>query len=173
MTDRTEQLHRIARTYVECLGAGDFEAIPYAEDVELRAPLCPGGSAVPLNGRTNLKEVWWAPLPDLVSGVEVVDTYINGDATGSSKVNGGSGSGLLYVNGDLEIAADFQWRGLIYVEGDLRITGTPWIIGGVVARGSTQWAFSGGNPGILYSHDTIRLAMESAFSFVILSWKEM
>ena len=100
-------------------------------------------------------------------------TYINGDATASGKFNGGSGSGLLYVNGDLDIAAGFEWRGLIYVEGDLKITGTPWILGGVIARGSTQWAFSGGNPGILYSNEAIRFAMETAFSFVILSWKEM
>lgn len=81
MADRVEQLHEVARKYVECLGAGDFEGIPYAEDVELRAPLCPGGSAVPLIGRANLQAVWWAPLPDLVSGVELVDTYINRDET--------------------------------------------------------------------------------------------
>ena len=80
MIKRVDQLHEIATTYVECLGAGDFDGIPYAEDVELRAPLCPGGSAV-LTGRTILKEVWWAPLPELVSGVEVVDTYINRDAS--------------------------------------------------------------------------------------------
>jgi hypothetical protein len=78
---RTEQLSEIGRKYVECLGNGDFDSIPYADDVELRAPLCPGGSAVPLIGKKNLKEVWWAPLPDLVSGVELIDTYINNDQT--------------------------------------------------------------------------------------------
>lgn len=75
MKDRTQQLHEIARNYVASLGTGDFDNIPYAETVELRASLCPGGSAVPLVGRDSLKETWWAPLPDLVSGVEVVDTY--------------------------------------------------------------------------------------------------
>jgi hypothetical protein len=100
-------------------------------------------------------------------------TYVNGNATGANKFNGDVGSGLLYVNGNLDISGNFVWRGLIYVEGDLTITGTPWIIGGVVAKGSTNWAFSGGNPGILYSDEAIRLAMETAFSFVILSWKEM
>ena len=59
--------------------AGDFDSIPYEESVELRAPLCPGGSAVPLIGRSSLRETWWAPLPDLVSGVEVIGTYVNED----------------------------------------------------------------------------------------------
>ena len=77
MSDRAEQLHEVARNYVASLGAGDFESIPYIEVVELRAPLCPGGSAVPLVGRDNLKETWWPPLPDLVSGVEIIDTYVN------------------------------------------------------------------------------------------------
>ena len=82
MNERANQLHELARNYVTSLGVGDFDSIPYSEDVELRAPLCPGGSAVPLVGRSNLKEQWWAPLPDLVSGVEVVDTFTNGDLTG-------------------------------------------------------------------------------------------
>ena len=82
MNERANRLHQMARDYVTSLGAGDFDSIPYSEDVELRAPLCPGGSAVPLVGRENLKEQWWAPLPDLVSGVEVVDTFTNGDLSG-------------------------------------------------------------------------------------------
>ena len=79
MNERARQLHEIARNYVASLGAGEFDRIPYAENVELRAPLCPGGSGTPLVGRNNLKTTWWAPLPDLVSGVEVVDTYVNQD----------------------------------------------------------------------------------------------
>lgn len=47
----------------------------------LRAPLCPGGSGVPLVGRTNLRKQWWAPLPALVAGVEVLETYVNRDLT--------------------------------------------------------------------------------------------
>jgi SnoaL-like domain len=80
--NRADQLHTIGRRYVASLGAGDFESIPYAEDVQLRAPLCPGGSTTPLIGRTNLKETWWAPLPGLVSGVEVIDSYVNKDQSG-------------------------------------------------------------------------------------------
>jgi hypothetical protein len=99
--------------------------------------------------------------------------YVNGDATGGETFNGTTGSGLIYVDGDLDIAGGFEWTGLIYAEGDIKITGTPWILGAVIARGSTSYAFGGGNPGILYSSEAIRLAMESAFNYVILSWKEM
>ena len=79
MSNRSEQLHQIGRDYVAHLGSGDFDSIPYHETVELRAPINPGGSQAPMTGRNNLKEKWWAPLPDLVSGVEVLDTYVNND----------------------------------------------------------------------------------------------
>ncbi len=79
MSQDAQQLHQLARSYVSSLGSGDFESIPYAEDVELRAPLCPGGSAVPLVGRDNLREQWWAPLPEMVSGVEVINSYVSDD----------------------------------------------------------------------------------------------
>ena len=81
-SERAAQLHAIAQAYVENgLGKGNFEAIPYARDVTLRAPLCPGGSSVPLVGRENLRTQWWAPLPHLVKAVELIDTYVNADLT--------------------------------------------------------------------------------------------
>jgi hypothetical protein len=80
---KTDALHAIARNYVlKGLGAKNFDAIPYAEDVVLRAPLCPGGSAQPLTGKENLRSQWWAPLPSLLGGVKIVDTYVNKDETG-------------------------------------------------------------------------------------------
>ncbi|UCE03402.1 MAG: pilus assembly PilX N-terminal domain-containing protein [Candidatus Latescibacterota bacterium] len=103
-------------------------------------------------------------------------TYINGNATGGEKFDDARGSGLLYVNGNLDIAGNTVWRGLIYVEGDVRITGTPWILGGIVVRGDgnpVDPAFGGGTPNILYSREMIRLALELAFDYVILSWKEL
>jgi hypothetical protein len=79
---RAAQLHAIARHYVlQGLGKKNFEAIPYAADVSLRAPLCPGGSAQPLLGKDNLRNVWWAPLPNLLGEVKIIDTYINQDLT--------------------------------------------------------------------------------------------
>jgi len=81
MTDhstRRKQLHAIARAYVtEGLGKKNFDAIPYDDNVTLRAPLCPGGMDMPLSGKENLRHVWWAPLPQLFGKVTVLDTYVN------------------------------------------------------------------------------------------------
>jgi hypothetical protein len=75
---RENLLYAIGRNYVtEGLGKKNFDAIPYAEDVVLRAPLCPGGPAKPLTGKNNLREIWWAPLPDLLGRMEVLDTFVN------------------------------------------------------------------------------------------------
>lgn len=77
---RSAQLHALARGYVtEALGKKNFDAIPYADDVALRAPIAPGGSAQPLVGRENLRTIWWAPLPGLIGEVEVLDTFVNQD----------------------------------------------------------------------------------------------
>ncbi|MGF1669931.1 MAG: nuclear transport factor 2 family protein [Balneolaceae bacterium] len=79
---RNEMLHNIGRDYVlKALGKGNFEAIPYAENITLRAPLCPGGSAIPLAGREKLRTIWWAPLPDLIKNVKLFDTHVNRDRT--------------------------------------------------------------------------------------------
>ncbi len=85
MNERASFLHALAASYVnDGLGTGNFDAIPYTDDVVLRAPLCPGGPGVPLRGKENLREVWWKPLPDLVAGVEVIDTYINRDQSAAT-----------------------------------------------------------------------------------------
>jgi hypothetical protein len=80
---REEMLHQIAANYVnKGLGDKNFNAIPYAENVSLRAPLNPGGSEVPVTGRENLRNSWWKPLPDLIGKVQLIDTYINKDLSG-------------------------------------------------------------------------------------------
>jgi hypothetical protein len=80
--DRIAQLHAVARQYATGgLGTKNFDAIPYAEDVCLRAPLCPGGSAQPLTGKENLRNIWWAPLPGLLGEITVLDTYVNQSLT--------------------------------------------------------------------------------------------
>jgi len=77
---RVEVLHSVARDYVlNGLGGKDFDAIPYHKDVVLRAPISPGGSQNPLKGKENLRTQWWAPLPTLLAGVDLVDSYVNSD----------------------------------------------------------------------------------------------
>lgn len=79
-SERSAQLHAIARAYVHvALGKKNFDSIPYDENVILRAPINPGGSAAPIRGRENLRTSWWAPLPGLLGEVEVLETYVNED----------------------------------------------------------------------------------------------
>ena len=78
-------LHQIARDYVEKgLGGKNFDAIPYDENVSLRAPLAPGGSNQPLTGKENLRNQWWAPMPSLIGKVEVINTFVNKDKTAAA-----------------------------------------------------------------------------------------
>jgi len=75
---KTDMLRQVAKDYVlKGLGEKNFDNIPYDENVALRAPLCPGGSAVPLIGKENLRTQWWAPLPSLLGSVTLIDTYVN------------------------------------------------------------------------------------------------
>jgi hypothetical protein len=78
LIEREELLHQVAKDYVlKGLGGKNFDAIPYHDDVLLRAPLCPGGSENPLKGKENLRTQWWAPLPGLVGRVKVIDSFVN------------------------------------------------------------------------------------------------
>ena len=64
---RQAQLHSMARASVtEGLAKKNCDAIPYDDNVTLRAPLCPGGSEVPLTWKDNLRRVWWVSLPQLL-----------------------------------------------------------------------------------------------------------
>lgn len=99
-------------------------------------------------------------------------TYIQGD----ERINGGTGSGLLYVTGDLELRGNFEWTGLVYVEGQFSNTGNTWILGGVMARGVGSLVavdFGAGTPAILYSQQALMQSLTAAMSYTILSWKEL
>jgi glyoxylase I family protein len=76
-------LRAAADAYFAALAQRDFDAIPYAADVVLRAPLVPGGAANPLSGRETVRTVWWQPLVPALNGVTVraIDYYVNADAT--------------------------------------------------------------------------------------------
>lgn len=78
---RKAQLKAAASAYFEALRKKDFDAIPYADGVSLRAPLTPGGMHGPLSGRETLRTDWWAPLPSILGEVEVFDLYYNHELT--------------------------------------------------------------------------------------------
>lgn len=82
--NRKELLHQIAYNYVEeGLNKGLLETLPYHSDVELRAPLLPGGSTVPIKGRKKILETLGKVLESVESS-ELVDTYVNHDLTAAT-----------------------------------------------------------------------------------------
>ena len=97
-------------------------------------------------------------------------TYINGNAKINSNL---TGNGLLYVTGNLSGNGGFQFKGLIYVEGDVKLTGTPWILGSLVVKGTSNFNFSAGNAGVLYSKDALTQYLSQALPCIVLSWREM
>ncbi len=76
---RTEQLRTIVDRYFAALSQKDFSAIPYDDDVTLRAPLAPQGVNQPLAGKSELHALWWIPLEPALAGVEItiLDYYLN------------------------------------------------------------------------------------------------
>jgi len=81
--DYRATLRAATDAYFAALARRDFDAIPYADNVVLRAPVVPGGGANPLSGRETLRTVWWQPLVPALDGVtvNVIDYYVNADAT--------------------------------------------------------------------------------------------
>ena len=84
-----------------------------------------------------------------------------------------TGQGLLYITGDLSGSGSFQYKGLIYVEGDIKLTGTPWVLGSVICKGTSDFNFSAGNCGVLYSKDALTTYLSQALPCIVLSWREM
>ena len=78
---RRAQLRAVAETYFAALAKKDFAAIPYDDNVSLRAPLCPGGVDTPLVGKEALRAVWWPSVVSAVGNVEVLEHYLNEDLT--------------------------------------------------------------------------------------------
>ncbi len=107
-----------------------------------------------------------ASPPDPVNGL----VYVDGDAA----IHGSTGTGILYVSGDLTINATFTYRGLVYVKGDLKVNGTVWILGGLVVEGQTKVDLATGNAEVYYSADMIsQAASQAGGNFTRLSWREL
>ncbi len=123
-------------------------------------------------GLTNAETASILARADNTSIVAPLDgiTYIQGDASINSSL---VGEGLLYVTGDLKASGSFIYTGLIYVEGDVSFTGTPWVLGSMIVRGTSNFNFSAGNAGVLYSKDAITNVLSGIMPCIVLSWREM
>ena len=78
---RRAQLRAVAEAYFTALANKDFTAIPYDENVILRAPLAPGGVHIPLVGQEALQTIWWPPLVPALGAVKVIEHYTNESLT--------------------------------------------------------------------------------------------
>lgn len=118
-----------------------------------------------------------APLngvPGNLNGIYYIDNnLVPGDQSKDIGIHGGDGEGMLYVDGDLTINAQFYYRGLIYVEGDLKMNGQAWVLGGIIVKGRSTVRQNGGAT-ILYSSEAIARALAKyGGQFVTLSWREL
>jgi hypothetical protein len=113
-----------------------------------------------------LAEADHTSIEDLIDGV----TYIQGDAKINAQV---VGHGLLYVTGDATINGGFTYWGMIYVEGDCKIVGTPWILGTVLVKGTSDFQFNAGNCGILYSEEAIQQYVGGLMPMITLAWRDL
>jgi Tfp pilus assembly protein PilX len=99
-------------------------------------------------------------------------TYVDNAGGADASWTNGNGTGLLYVTGNFSTSGNFTWRGLIYVEGDYTMAGTPSIVGAVVVRGISTWAFTGGDPCILYSSEALDYYLRQHLHYLKIGWKE-
>jgi Tfp pilus assembly protein PilX len=113
-------------------------------------------------------------LSNNLNGIYYVDNNATvGDQSANLGIHGGDGEGMLYVDGDLTINAQFYYRGLIYVEGDLKMNGQAWVLGGIIVKGRSTVRQNGGAT-ILYSSEAIARALARyGGQFVTLSWREI
>jgi Tfp pilus assembly protein PilX len=112
--------------------------------------------------------------PSPPQGIHYLDNNgVTQDKSGNYAYHGGNGEGLLYVDGDLTVNGNFNFRGLIYVEGDVKINGTFWCLGGMIVKGKTTIKIANGNAAILYSADAINQNISKyGGQFVTLAWRE-
>ncbi|MEK6684639.1 MAG: PilX N-terminal domain-containing pilus assembly protein [Nitrospirota bacterium] len=112
------------------------------------------------------------------SGVTYIDNKLSTQVYKPSS-NCPSGEGILIVTGDMKVTAQFEFRGLIYVEGDLDMAGGSWFLGAAAVKGRTVAGNKLGTGGatILYSNNTVVNAVTAAMmqvgsAFTTLSWRE-
>jgi hypothetical protein len=97
---------------------------------------------------------------------------INHDATAGEKFTTNDGNGLIYVNGDMHVSGNLEWKGFIYVEGTAKITGSAWVLGGMAVRGTITDTFGTGNSTILYSQQAITTYVGRSLPLTTLAWTE-
>jgi Tfp pilus assembly protein PilX len=134
-------------------------------------------------GMTQAQFFAWvgAPVgkPAVLNGVY----YVDNDATRQNQscnisyAGAITGSGILYVDGDLTLNNNFHFKGLVYCEGDITASNSAWILGALIARGRTgsQNNMTGPNTFLLSSDAIANLpgAPAAGAKMNVISWKEV
>ena len=102
------------------------------------------------------------------------DDGVKQNKSGNFAYTGGTGEGLLYVDGDLHISGNFVYRGMIYVEGNLDINGDCWILGGLIVRGKDHVKIANGSATVLYSAEAIQQKISRHGGDIrTIAWREL
>lgn len=91
------------------------------------------------------------------------------------RLNGGTGFGILLVDGDLELGGNFNWNGLILVAGKIKMNGggTGIIISGAILSGnSSETDSTNGQVTLKYDSCEIENALINQ-PLTIIKWKEI
>ena len=155
--------------FVKTTGSADVIGDPQPIDDDAGNPFYTLAEVLGLSDAETASILARADNTSIVAPLDGI-TYIQGDASITSNL---TGEGLLYVTGDLKAGGTFIFTGLIYVEGDVHFTGTPWILGSMIVRGTSDFNFSSGNAGVLYSKDAITNVLSGIMPCIVLSWREM
>ena len=171
--------------------AGDVtSAITASGDVEVRGSAQVNGTIDEENGTFNFEDVFGISKEAMESGADhhytdpannitPVDQVTWVDINSITEMNitetGWSGSGILIVDGDLNITGG-QFSGVIWVIGTLRVSGNPVIDGAIfVESGAEVDTTLTGNPIVTFDSG----AVSDAFGFIptasnpaIIGWKE-
>ncbi|HEY2954521.1 MAG TPA: PilX N-terminal domain-containing pilus assembly protein [Candidatus Eisenbacteria bacterium] len=115
-----------------------------------------------------------ATIPANMNGITYLDNNnVHRDASGHWNYAGGSGSGFLYVDGDLTVTGDFYWRGFIFVEGQFNISADIWILGGMVVNDPNDMGVQHLRTTFLYSRDAVAQCLGKGYGFTKLSYREI
>jgi hypothetical protein len=81
---RKQELKTIAEIYFQSLRDKNFSAIPFDDNIMLRALLVPGEVNNPVHGKESVNMQWWQPLEPALDGIRIniFDHYINDSLTG-------------------------------------------------------------------------------------------
>ena len=116
-----------------------------------------------VTGATHSGMNWGTPTPGATQqdpsacGVQNVVRYQTHD-TYIRLTGGGSGCGILLVEGDLDIHGNFSWYGPVIVTGSVTLTGggNKNITGALLAGGSADADLVGGNANIVYCSTAVK-----------------